>query len=341
MKRRRALLIFKLACVAPLLCSCAPSVIARRMAPAAYPVASIHSIAVAPFTSESKDAQGVAGQLHDEVTHRLSSRRFFVIIEGMPEAVPITEWGGDKNPPWRSWARRRGVDAVLAGDIASAGVQTERSERRIEEEVGTGKYRTIVYYEDGKKKTKREEIKEVVIRVEAVVDKFARLDLDVKFLDVSKGELLAEEDIDDTEGAHAEGREQISKLPADGHMMDILVGRAAGRLADSLVPHAVDYNIKLVKNKMCKKGMKLAMRGDWEDALSEWLSAVAQDPANHAAQYDVGAALEVLGRYDEARGHYVKAAELKKKRRYEEALNRIGTLISDGMRLKEQMKGRK
>jgi len=91
----------------------------------------------------------------------------------------------------------------------------------------------------------------------------------------------------------------------------------------------VIHNVSLKGNKQNKKIVKLASKGDWEQAVCIWRNA-----ADPETIYNLGALYEVKGWYPEAEETYQRAIDADAKGYAEKGLRRVQTRMTtlDDMR---------
>lgn len=322
------------------LTSCAPSFTARRLAPAEYRINGIRTLSIAPFSSESARLDRWATLARREFVSKVNASRFYSIVEGMPDTGGVFVFGKDTSPPWRVWGEEKDVDAIIAGHISSAGVNTKRESKKIEEEISTGKYRMEPVIENGVKQLRKVEIKEKRVRYEPIVTKRAHLILDITFLNVRDGTLMMKDSISESDEKKGEGESEVNSLPTDGEMAESLCSKATTRLANKIVPHEILYSLSLIKDKSCKDGIKMARNNDWAGAIESWQSVNNMTPQNSAAIYNIAIAEEMQGNYESAQESYRRSCAIKTNKRCEEAIRRVNDIIKQNEILKDQLKDR-
>jgi len=87
-------------------------------------------------------------------------------------------------------------------------------------------------------------------------------------------------------------------------------------------------------------GKNFAKRGLWKEAEEAWAEAARAEPANATAYYNLGLAYEVQGKLDEAEASYKKAASLKQKSLYLEALANCRRAKQEQEKLQKQLEQR-
>ncbi len=295
-------------------CACAPSVTARRMVPAAYPVAGTHTLAIRDFEVAGGSARA-ARRVQRALERKLRGEPFYRIAD------------------------EGAADALLSGRVSSS-FTSRRTEEKVTEEKGTGRYRDEVYYEEGQRKTRRVEIRKTVTRSEPTVVQRAEVVLHLALTRLPQEQVLTEDRIDESEEQRATGDSSVKALPSANRMWEELADAVAARAFANLVPQKLDYTIRYEQDDACTEGIKRAKEGDLQGALASWRAVQKTEPGNSAALYNEGVALEALGDYRKARRAYAAAQAIASKKRYAEAIERIDRAIADRARLQQQMEGR-
>ncbi|RME37301.1 MAG: tetratricopeptide repeat protein [Planctomycetota bacterium] len=116
-----------------------------------------------------------------------------------------------------------------------------------------------------------------------------------------------------------------AELTPEDEIVAELVERAAREFVSTLMPCRIDVDVTVVssRNKHCIQGVRL-LRGElYEEALSQFKLAIAENDRDHRALFGAGVACEVLGRYDEAYRYYRRACVEQEAPRYVEARDRM------------------
>jgi tetratricopeptide (TPR) repeat protein len=100
----------------------------------------------------------------------------------------------------------------------------------------------------------------------------------------------------------------------------------ARQLARNLAPYEEPIDVPLANQGWAQgpvsEGNTWAAQGDWEQATRCWSDALASDPGNHAALYNLGVAAEAVGDLAAAQSLYQRAAEIHSDRLYASAIER-------------------
>jgi len=90
-----------------------------------------------------------------------------------------------------------------------------------------------------------------------------------------------------------------------------LAAKVCKNFVKKLVPtRKKQYREFATGNSDVKKGIEAAMNGDWDLAIEFWENAVAKDPDNHAAVFNLGIAYEAKHKMRKAIKQYEKARRM-------------------------------
>ncbi|MFQ5414709.1 MAG: tetratricopeptide repeat protein [Phycisphaerae bacterium] len=113
-------------------------------------------------------------------------------------------------------------------------------------------------------------------------------------------------------------------LTREDAIIGTLVERAAREFISRLMPCriTVDTDIKSSTNARCMEGVRMLRAEAYDDALSLFKAALAEDGGDHRAAYGAGLASEAVGRVDEALAFYRRACAGSLNREYMAARDR-------------------
>jgi tetratricopeptide (TPR) repeat protein len=183
------------------------------------------------------------------------------------------------------------------------------------------------------------EITRTVIRTLPYVIRHASLNTDYMVFDLRTGELIAMSMVSEEQnkkfgGAKPDGdlEYQPSEAPPPAASLDDLSTRAARKLVAEISRMKVIATVQLDKgmNRLVRRGVVMAKRGDWEHAMRYWNDAIHKEPTDAAAYYNLGVAHETLGDFENlsaARSLYEKATTLGDNPLYTEAIARIDRIV--------------
>ncbi|MHC4235254.1 MAG: tetratricopeptide repeat protein, partial [Planctomycetota bacterium] len=124
-----------------------------------------------------------------------------------------------------------------------------------------------------------------------------------------------------------------AKTEADMTPRDEIIGEAvelgARQFLSKLVPCPVTYLVEVESSSQenCVEGVKLLRAEMYEEAVSQFKMALAEEPSDHHAAYAAGLACEATGRYDEALTYYKQACYGKNEPEYIDARKRLSENI--------------
>lgn len=336
-------LLICLAVVLNLFACATGRVAVQRMAPAKYDITGVKKIGLLNFSSENPAFTNGAYALTTIVENKLIANGFFdatprinkyegAAIQTSPVILPdfLAKVG-----------KAAGVDALIFGLVDYYGSNTAHAQKKIEEEVSTGRYRTEAYVENGVTKTRQVEIKEKKVHYEPIAERSAGVIAKLYALRVETAKYIGRDELSEGKSITAEGQTEINSLPSEQYMLSEATDRLANKFVNSITPHEVTEFIKLKSHKTCKAGVKLAKAGDWPGAISAWEEELQNNSNNDIAMYNLGIAYEYLKDYQRAREYYRDAMRISNRPLYNEAWVRIHDVIQQNEKLDRQLKGRK
>lgn len=116
-----------------------------------------------------------------------------------------------------------------------------------------------------------------------------------------------------------------SDLSTEDEIAGVLVERVAREFMAKLVPIEVVHEVAVQSsgNKASAKGVSLLRADMYRDALSNFETALVEDPDDHKTLYAAGVACEALGEPEKALDYYRKACVAKDDERYLKAKKRL------------------
>ena len=115
--------------------------------------------------------------------------------------------------------------------------------------------------------------------------------------------------------------------PPKNRIADELVQQCVDTFLRQISPHEVSVREKLQggKSKIVKTGNKLAVAGDYQDALDRYTQGIGLKPNDHGAMFNAGLMAEALGRFPEADRYYTRAFDKDPREQYILARRRVRT----------------
>ncbi|MCR4437978.1 MAG: tetratricopeptide repeat protein [candidate division KSB1 bacterium] len=303
--------------------------------PAQVDITGIKSIAIVDFAGPENSGAIASSML----TSRLFESKFFHIVErervlqilqehklamsGIVDASSAKEAG-----------RLLGVDALIFGEVTAYSLEPDQvGTEKVERQVGTGEYRTVKLFG---KEVRQEIMKTVLVDQEYRIRRGA-VGVTFRMVNVETGELLAVKSNTKSydSGKVVAGRGTLK--PREQILKDLL-GEVVEDFARQIAPYVEVERRPIEGGKgMMAVGKKYAMKGLWSNARDAFAQAVAAEPRNAAAHYNLGLAHEVLGDLDKAESEYQRAIKLQSKDLYFEALARARTARVDAAKLRKQI----
>jgi tetratricopeptide (TPR) repeat protein len=121
------------------------------------------------------------------------------------------------------------------------------------------------------------------------------------------------------------------KLPPTDKILSGLIDECVEAFVAKISPHQVVVSEKLGKGKSdsVKTANKMAVAGDYAEALEIYLAAVKTNPDDHEALFNAGVMCEALGRFADAEQDYDRAFKLKPQDQYIAARKRVRVEVSE------------
>ncbi|MEF2146265.1 MAG: DUF6340 family protein [Desulfovibrionaceae bacterium] len=310
--KRLFLFFMLLPCLVWMLPGCSPVVRVAAQKPAEVALPGIHSLSVGDF-------QGRMG---------METRRCFVDTLRASERFRI----------------EISASAAVRVDISESLQDRRGADKRTYTSMRT---RTVTVRDAGGNvlRSYTEEIPEE--RVESIPYVRRQARVDVRMLVESGGRVLALEETSQrlerryggVDCAHSgadcpEGAAPLSDMPSARSSLEILACQAGRELAEKLLPQAYEVRIPLDESggDLVEQGVGMASDGAWAEALRLWQRALAENPNNASALYNLGVLYERSGSLDElhqAQNFYAQAASLEPKELFFQAGQRIVRRIQD------------
>ncbi len=150
--------------------------------------------------------------------------------------------------------------------------------------------------------------------------------LTVELIDVETGATIAREAV--TKSLQGEFERNSKSSNSVGSVSARLAQQCAEVIVERLTMSNQPVEVELASSTFhkgsgkLKEGIEAAQSADWSTAEAHFLRALADDPGNHEALYNLGVVNEALGNNAEALKYYNAAAKKKDSQQYRDAANR-------------------
>lgn len=326
-------------------CAGSPAIRVDVLKPAAIHLPGVRKLAIADFQGPGSSG----GQISTLVQSQLLQGGHFEIVERDRLARVLDEQklgmaGVVDESTAKQVGRLLGVDALIFGEVSRYGVEKDEvGTEKVEKKEGTGKYETVT--EKNVFTGKKHKVKREIMRTVWVDQKYrirrGTVAVHFRVVDVETGKLLAAH----TDSKSYTGDKVVdggsAALKPEGEILNDLSLSISTTFTELIAPHSVSERRVLEPGSgKLEEGKRYAQAGLWPEAVSAFEDALKAAPADPAANYNLGIALEVQGDLDGAETLFKKALALKSKKLYIDALSRIRREKLEKARLEEQMRDR-
>ena len=306
-------------------CGCVPKPVMHETRPAKLDWEGVRDVLLLKFDGP----EGEAVRRH--VYERFDEVIYFNVLDttGHPVLDEVT-YDMVEDAKSLGITREIGADLVVVGRAAGI-VDDVRGTDQAEVKEGTGYFKKEKNL-DGE--WVDVEITRTVIRTVPYVIRHASLNTDYMVFDFRTGKLIATGTVSEVHdkkfgGAKPDGdlEYQPGEAPQPAASLDELSMRLARKLVAKISRMKIAATVQLDKghDRLVRRGVVLARRGDWEGAMQHWNDAIENEPAA-AAYYNLGVAHESLGdpeNLEAARGLYEKAITLGDNPLYSDGVARV------------------
>jgi len=314
-------------------CGCVPKPVTDETRPAMVDWGSVHDVVLLKFDG----SEGEPVRRH--VYERLDEVLYFRVLD--TSAHPVLDevtYGMVEDAKSLGITREIGADLVVVGR-ATGVVDDARGTDQAEVTEGTGYFKKEKNL-DGE--WVDVEITRTVIRTLPYVIRHASLNTDYKVFELRTGKLMATGTVSEVQnkkfgGAKPDGdlEYQPAEAPLPADSLDELSTSAARKLVAKISRMKVTNTTQLDKghSRLVRRGVVMARRGDWEDAVKYWNDAIDKEPTAAAAYYNLGIAHEGLGdleNLEAAKSLYEKAASFGDNPLYPDGVARVDRIINRG-----------
>ncbi len=149
-----------------------------------------------------------------------------------------------------------------------------------------------------------------------------------RLLDVETGKIRASKQV--TRTASHEITDRPNGSPASSEILETLARQCVDEFVATLAPHQSTERVKLAVpapfqagSTLVLNGNEFAVRGRWEEAIAAWEHAVARNPENDAALFNLSIAYANRQDFSKAETFAIRAMNVRQKAVYEAGLQRI------------------
>ncbi len=294
---------------------CAHTAVVECWEPAEIDVAGMSRIVVIDFSGE----QGSA--IASSLSARLWENEFYTVLDRSELATGIQTASFSENPSLQEIldsARSSEIDGVVLGSVV---------EYRCDDQIL--KSASLNFFQEQESNNDFEragldvevESNEVLLREGSVTIAF-------RFVDVETGEVRASKQV----SKHFTNRSTNGHqdIPSQGAVLEMLTRECLDEVVQMLAPHESSCEMQLATcnfwtkgSREFKKGLKSARNGDWSGAEKFWQNAIAENPENHAALYNLAIVAAKRQDYDLAEQFALDALKVEHKECYTTGLGKI------------------
>ncbi len=311
-------------------CGCVPKPVTYETRPATVDWEGVRDVVLLKFDG----SEGEAVRRH--VYERFDEVLYFKVLD--TTAHPVLDevtYGMVEDAKSLGITQEIGADLVVAGRAAGV-VDDVRGTDQAEVKEGTGYFKKEKNL-DGE--WVDVEITRTVIRTLPYVIRHASLNTDYMVFELRTGGLVASGTVSEVRnkkfgGARPDGNleYQPTEAPPTADSLDELSTSVARELVAKISRIKAISTIQFDKghNRLVRRGVVLATRGDWEDAVRYWSDAIDKEPTAAAAYYNLGVAHESLGDLENlkaAKSLYEKATSFGDNPLYTDGVARVDRII--------------
>ncbi len=299
-----------------------------RLAPPRYPIKGGKKLAVVNFKSPPT-APSAGAKVASSFVSKLAPTHYYRLMERSrmdsilaEHRLAQTEYVDPAQA--KELGRILNVDYIITGEVNAFSVEDEDT---FEQETRT---RIAGYYYDNRgRRMARFETYYVDVPVKV---RRATVSAAFRMINVDTSHIIVGESKTANFRKRGYGSGGIASLPSCDFLLNKLADEVTRYFATLIAPHPVRDIRSLEKGKTpeCKRGVKLAQSGLWDEATSAWERALAIRPDDAAPYNNLGVAAEEHGDYERACEYYQKALRMMpNKRSYMDNLENARHLKED------------
>lgn len=311
---------------------CAQTAVVQCWEPAQIDVRGMKRLMVAEFAGTHGE------QISAELSSRLWDNDFYTIVDRTELSSPVQNVSFYERQSFDTLlaeARKAEVDGVIVGRVVEYRSQ-DREVRASEAPENAG--------DESSDRRRRgggsfpADTGTVLIREGQVAIEFRLIDVQTGDVRVSK--LIARQ-----------VSERVSTTdpdaPVEQTQLNTLAGLCLDEIVQMLAPHESSCEIQLAKadfwtrgSRLSNKGLQLVEKGDWVSAIRCWEQAIAENPRNHAALFNLSIAAARQQDYDTAERYALEALQLEHSECYTAGLSQIRSRRAALVRANDQRDAR-
>lgn len=294
---------------------CAHTAVVECWEPAEIDIAGMSRIVVIDFTGDHGSA--VASSL----SARLWENEFYTVLDRSELGAGIQTASFSENHSLQGIldsAKDSDIDGVVLGSVV---------EYRCDDEV-LGSTNVNFFHEDESNDDFERAGLDVEVESNEVLLREGSVTIAFRFVDVQTGEVRASRQV----SKHFSGRSVngVDDIPGRGEVLEMLTTECLDEVVQMLAPHESSCEMKLATchfwtkgSGEFKKGLKSAGKGDWSGAEEHWQNAIAENPENHAAMFNLAIVAAKRQEYDLGEQYALDALKVEHKECYTAGLGKI------------------
>ncbi|HOX36897.1 MAG TPA: DUF6340 family protein [Candidatus Brocadiia bacterium] len=294
-----------------------PQVMITSRASADIDTAGIKTVAVVDVTCDGQGNLLNSDAVVSEIINQLSNAGYYDVIERQRVQKVQDELARGGSAIFDSSTSAQ-IGKQLAADSVIFGSTTYNVEAHsgmVKRQMPTG--RLIPQYDPGTGQTIQ--VPETQLVDVPTMTKKVNMRGDFRMVKVETGRIIASQTEQFSDSAPkswtggtavAEGQQAIASLPADADMVNAALTEVVRRFVWKISPHDKQSARYLLKgeNDTVSKGTELALKGNWDEAVTRWQAALEINAGDAAALNNLAVAAERASRNEEAWDLYQKAS---------------------------------
>lgn len=281
----------------------------------------MQKLAVLGFSGEHGDAVAAA------MKSRLWDSEFYTLVD--PSELHAIRWASSTDGSTSllslnelQTARSAGIDGVLIGDVI---------EYRCEDRTEPEHDRVLGWLP----RRQRQEVDcprpgQPVEATGQTTRRDATVTVAFRLVDTKTGNIRASRQISHSASVSAADRPNSAPAATPESLLNDLVLKCVDEFVGTLAPRQVTEPLELAAPMpfqggftLVQNGNEFAVRGRWDEAIAAWEQAVAANPENDAALFNLSLAHAHRQQFNQAESFAIRAMNVRQKAEYQAALQRI------------------